>query len=122
MDGFLDHHGPFREAYGADVMTGGSVRYGVRSVLRVEVLNRSTSEETPKSLRDSVYVLVCDPIYKICARSFSIADGTINYGDYGTGTRYDFPVRHRRRITIYEIQVVSQNILPELWIRLMSPK
>jgi hypothetical protein len=115
VEGFVDHHGPFREWYGADTITSEGVRYGARSVVRVKVLKQSNSVESPKSAHKSVYVLVYDPVYTICSTSYNIAGGTINYEDYESGVQYVFPVRHRRRITIFEVQVVSPNILPELW-------
>jgi hypothetical protein len=77
----------------------------------VKVLNTSTSAKFTASARKSVYVLVYDPVYTLCATSYSITAGTIRYVDYGSGKPYEFAIRHRRYVPIYEVQVVSQNIL-----------
>jgi hypothetical protein len=57
------------QGYGADIMItkkndryGVRVRYGVHAVVRVKVLNTSTSAKSPASARKSVYVLVYDPV------------------------------------------------------------
>jgi hypothetical protein len=103
----------------ADIMTskdreGMGVRYGVHAVIRVRLLNTSNSAKTPASVRKSVYVLVYDPVYTLCATSYSITAGTIHYFDYESGKPYEFPIRHHRSIPIYELQVVSQNVLPNM--------
>jgi hypothetical protein len=110
--------GSFRESEGIEAVVSETeagrpddVRYGVRSIVRVKVLNRSNSDQSPKSSHNGVYVLVYDGVYTICAKSYSIADGKINYDDYESGKHYEFPIYHRRRMAIYEVQVVSQNLL-----------
>jgi hypothetical protein len=77
IEGFLDHHGPLRENYGADTIVSGRVRYGVRSVFQVGTVSTSTFEKSPESLSDGVYVLVYDSIYKICARRYRISSDKI---------------------------------------------
>jgi hypothetical protein len=52
-----------------------------------------------------------DAIYTICSKSYSIAGGQIDYVDYQSATRYEFPIRHRRPIAIYELKVLTENIL-----------
>jgi hypothetical protein len=80
--------GSFRESEGIDVVIGETetgvptdFRYGVRSILWVKALDRSNSDQSPKSSHNGVYVLVYDGVYTICAKNYSIADGKINYDD-----------------------------------------
>lgn len=122
IKGFADHHGPFRESYGADTLTDQTPRYGVRSIVRATILKTTTSGQSPKSTQDGVYFITYDRVYKICAKTYSITGPKILYTDYETGAELDFPVRHRRLLTIHELKIEGPNILPTLWTEKMPKR
>jgi hypothetical protein len=96
------------------VITDSNVRYGVTSAHRVRVVRKTDSRTSPSSSRDSVYILVYNPIYKLCAKSYSI-DTRINYVDCEDQRQLQFPLTSRGRFDIYEVEVATGNILRDVW-------
>lgn len=116
INGFIDHGFP-----PSGVLTdGGAARYGVSEVMKARVLKSTDSHQSQKSSKEGVYFLAYDPIYKLCARSYSIrmlsrSRGKIIYVDYKDGKRYEFPITTRRPFSIYEVEVSTEDIFRQVW-------
>ncbi len=102
------------------VVTDKSIRYGVFAVKRARVLQTTDSRRSPRSPKEGVYVLALDPIYTVCARSYSVhaakaGKRKITYTDCESGEGYEIPIDRRPPIAVYEIEVLTGNIFRDLW-------
>lgn len=102
------------------VLTSEEVRYGVFAMKQTRLLRSTDSQQSPQSRKEGVYVLVYNALYKLCATNYRITRGdarrgTITYVDCEDGKSYDFPVTTRRPFRIYEVEVVTEDILRQMW-------
>jgi len=101
------------------IITSEEVRYGVTKIMKATVLKITNSRESPKSSNDSIYVLSYNPVYKLCAKNYSIIKNrgreTIKYIDCESGNKYEFPVKTHRPFEILVIEMSPENILHQVW-------
>ncbi|MEW6733977.1 MAG: hypothetical protein AB1489_21805 [Acidobacteriota bacterium] len=102
------------------IATSGTARYGVFAAMKAKVLKTSNSKDSPKATNKSVYILVYDPIYTVCAKSYTITTNEsgnkkISYTDYQSGKSYEFPITKKRPFDIYEVEIITGDILQQIW-------
>jgi len=102
------------------IVTNEEVRYNVLKIIKTKILKTTNSLQSPQSSRSSRYIIIYNPIYKICATDYSVSlkksgGGNIHYTDCESERDYDFPVAHRRALDIVEVEFLTENILPEIW-------
>lgn len=98
------------------IQTNETVRYGVFIARRAKIFKTTDSGQSPKSLKNGVYLLAYDRTYKICARNYLInSKKKIIYTDYQDGKKYEFPLKTSEPMAIYELEVSTENILRDLW-------
>ena len=106
-----------------DGITGG-VSYGTFDVRRVKLLKITDSLSTKESSSDAVYFLSYprDSDHQVAARKFAIESNAaggriIRFVDYNTGATctLELSPRRSRPVSIYQIEVLSPNVLQEVW-------
>lgn len=114
LRGFVDSGYP-----PAGIVTDASVRYGVAEVHQATLLDSTDSRRQPRSRSPGTYVLEFDPVYKVCARVYSVKIGgrsrTVTYIDAHDGKAYDFPLRTSRPFRIHRVEINPVNVLRDLW-------
>lgn len=114
LRGFVDSGYP-----PAGIVTDASVRYGVTEVHQATLLDSTDSRRQPRSRSPGTYVLEFDPVYKVCARVYSVKIGersrTVTYIDAHDGKAYDFPLRTSRPFRIHRVEINPVNVMRDLW-------
>lgn len=104
----------------AAVVTNEEIRYNVFKIIKTKVLQTTDSQRSPRSLKNSRYVLAYNSLYRMCALSYTIdmkspGKGSIHYSDCESGHKYQFPITTRQPFAIVEVEYLTENILRQIW-------
>ena len=117
--------------HGADIITDGSVLYGVYQAWKVRIIATSDSQKTPTSARDGAYFLSYsrNPDWKFAAKKYKVVRTTsgghrIAYTDFQDWREYTIELSPEwpRPWTIYEVEILSSNAFVEIWRATNQPK
>lgn len=102
------------------VITDEEIRYNVLKIIKTKVLQTTDSQRSPRSLKNSRYVLAYNSLYRLCALNYAIEmkgpeKGSIHYSDCESGHKHQFPIITRQPFAIMEVEYLTDNILRQIW-------
>ena len=102
------------------IMTDAGMRYGVTEVYRAKLIERTNSRLQPSSPADAAYVLAIDPLFTVCARSYTARKSSrgkpaVGYVDLRDGKSYEFVLRGTTSFDVYKVEIAGDNVLKDLW-------